>query len=185
MARSRPRFAPARSHANAAAMSTEAERTRILFVCAGNICRSPAAEVVFRYEAWRAGLTRRLVIDSAGTLPWYVGNPPDYRAIEHAAKRGYDLSPLRARQVTVADFARFHWILAMDCRNLADLEAMRPPDWNGRLGLFLEVAAEQGAREVPDPFDQGPAAFERMLDLVEKGSRLLVKRFAAILGAPG
>ena len=166
-------------------MSANPERTRILFVCAGNICRSPAAEVVFRYEAWRAGITRQLEIDSAGTLPWYVGNPPDYRAIEHASRRGYDLAPLRARQVSVADFARFHWILAMDCRNLADLEELRPKDWSGRLGLFLEIATEQGAREIPDPYDQGPAAFERMLDLVEKGSRLLVKRVAATLGAPG
>lgn len=166
-------------------MSIEPGRTRILFVCAGNICRSPAAEVVFRYEAWRAGLTRRLAIDSAGTLPWYVGSPPDYRAIEHAARRGYDLSPLRARQVEAVDFARFDWILAMDCRNLGDLEAMRPAGWNGRLGLFLEVVADQGAREIPDPFDQGPAAFERMLDLVERGSRLLVKRLAPTLDAPG
>jgi protein-tyrosine phosphatase len=166
-------------------MITQAERTRILFVCAGNICRSPAAEVVFRYEAWRGGLTRRLEIDSAGTLPWYVGNPPDYRAIEHAARRGYDLAPLRARQVSAADFARFHWILAMDCRNLADLEAIRPKEWRGRLGLFLEIAEEQGPREVPDPYDQGPAAFERMLDLVERGSRLLVKRVAVALAASG
>jgi len=166
-------------------MSEFPERIRILFVCAGNICRSPAAEVVFRYEAWRAGLTPHLQIDSAGTLPWYVGNPPDYRAIEHAARRGYDLAPLRARQVSVEDFARFHWILAMDCRNLADLEALRPTHWNGRLGLFLEIAADQGAREIPDPYDQGPAAFERMLDLVEKGSRLLVKRVGAALDAQG
>jgi protein-tyrosine phosphatase len=166
-------------------MSTNPERTRILFVCAGNICRSPAAEVVFRYEAWRAGITRRLEIDSAGTLPWYVGNPPDYRAIEHASRRGYDLAPLRARQVSVADFARFQWILAMDWRNLADVAELRPKDWSGRLGLFLEIAGEQSAREVPDPYDHGPVAFERMLDLVEKGSRLLVRRVAATLAAPG
>jgi protein-tyrosine phosphatase len=165
-------------------MSNDTERMRILFVCAGNICRSPAAEVVFRYEAWRAGLTRRLEIDSAGTLPWYVGNPPDYRAIEHAARRGYDLSPLRARQVGVEDFARFHWILAMDCRNLSDLESLQPQGWRGRLALFLDAASDRGVREVPDPYDQGPAAFERMLDLVEKGSRLLVKRVDAALGAP-
>ena len=166
-------------------MSAHSERTRILFVCAGNICRSPTAEVVFRYEAWRAGITRRLEIDSAGTLPWYVGNPPDYRAIEHASRRGYDLAPLRARQVSAADFARFHWILAMDRRNLADLDDLRPTHWSGRLGLFLEIAGEPGAWEVPDPYDQGPAAFERMLDLVEKGSRLLVRRVADALAAAG
>jgi len=162
-------------------MNESPERTRILFVCAGNICRSPAAEVVFRYLAWQAGLTPRLAIDSAGTLPWYVGSPPDHRAIAHAARRGYDLTPLRARQVSAADFGRFHWILAMDRRNLADLEALRPGDWNGRLALFLDLAAGQGAREIPDPYDQGPAAFERMLDLVENGSRLLVRRVAAAL----
>ena len=165
-------------------MSANSPRTRILFVCAGNICRSPTAEVVFRYEAWRAGITRRLEIDSAGTLPWYVGNPPDYRAIEHASRRGYDLAPLRARQVSAADFARFQWILAMDCRNLSDLESLQPQGWRGRLALFLDAASDRGVREVPDPYDQGPAAFERMLDLVEKGSRLLVKRVDAALGAP-
>lgn len=166
-------------------MSTGTERIGILFVCAGNICRSPAAEVVFRHEALRAGLARRLVIDSAGTLPWYVGNPPDYRAIESAARRGYDLSPLRARQVNGEDFARFDWILAMDRPILAELEAMRPPDCGGWLGLFLDVAADQGVREVPDPYDQGSAEFERMLDLIENGSRLLLQRVAATLGAPG
>jgi protein-tyrosine phosphatase len=159
------------------------ERLRILFVCAGNICRSPAAEVVFRYEALCAGITRRLEIDSAGTLPWYVGNPPDYRAIEHSRRRGYDLSPLRARQVGVPDFERFDWILAMDRRVLADLEDLRPAAFRGRLGLFLELAGSPDDVEVPDPYDQGPAAFERMLDLGEKGSRLLVRRVCEPYGS--
>ncbi len=166
-------------------MTTESGPVHLLFVCAGNLCRSPAAEVVFRHEAWRCGLARRLVIDSAGTLPWYVGNPPDYRAIDHASRRGYDLTPLRARQVSARDFARFDWVLAMDRRILAELEALAPSGWTGRLGLFLALAGGQGPCEVADPYDQGPAAFERMLDEIEQGCRLLANRVAAALDVPG
>jgi protein-tyrosine phosphatase len=158
-------------------------QARVLFVCTGNICRSPTAEVVFRTVSARAGLGRHLEIDSAGTIEWHVGNPPDYRAIAHAARRGYDMSSLRSRQVTAADFARFQWILAMDRANLAHLERLRPESFAGHLGLFLDLAPKLGVREVPDPYDEGPEVFERALDLIESASdalaTLLAVRFPA------
>lgn len=152
---------------------------RVLFVCLGNICRSPTAEVVFRAAAAKAGLAHRLEIDSAGTGDWHVGNPPDYRAIAHAARRGYDLRPLRARQFSEADFRRYHWILAMDASVLEELEAARPDTFDGHLGLFLDLEPALGEREVPDPYDQGPEGFERVLDLVEQASDALVARLSA------
>jgi protein-tyrosine phosphatase len=149
-------------------MIAPADRTRILFVCLGNICRSPTAEVVFRSAAVRAGLAHRVEIDSAGTGEWHVGNPPDYRAIAHAARRGYDLQPLRARQISVADFDRFHWILAMDRAILGDLEVMRPAGFNGHVGLFLDTHRSFPARSA-DPYDEGPECFELVLT-IEQGS---------------
>ncbi len=151
----------------------------VLFVCLGNICRSPTAEAVFRVHAERSGLGNRLAIDSAGTGSWHVGHPPDRRAIAHAAKRGYDLTPLRARQVGPADFERFAWILAMDRANLRELEALRPQGFSGQLGLFLDVAPELGVREVPDPYYGGREGFERVLDLIEHASEALLMRVRA------
>lgn len=162
-------------------MCAPPDRIRILFVCLGNICRSPTAEVVFRAAVQRAGLGPRLQVDSAGTGEWHTGSPPDYRAIAHAAKRGYDLKPLRARQVSIADFDRFHWILAMDGSNLDHLQAMRPPDFGGHLGLFLELAPQLELREVPDPYDGGPEGFERMLDLIERGSEAFAAKLVESL----
>ncbi len=158
-------------------MTAPANRTRILFVCLGNICRSPTAEVVFRTAARRAKLGSLVTVESAGTGDWHVGNPPDYRAIEHAARRGYDLSMLRARQFTVTDFDRYHWILPMDRALLAALETMRPAHFTGHLDLFLDMAPELGLRDVPDPYDEGPEGFERTLDLIERAS----EAFAATL----
>ncbi|MFO1322816.1 MAG: low molecular weight protein-tyrosine-phosphatase [Burkholderiales bacterium] len=161
-------------------MAANVAKTRILFVCLGNICRSPTAEVVFRSAAARAGLAHRVEIDSAGTGEWHIGNPPDYRAIAHAARRGYDLTSLRARQVTVADFERFHWILAMDHSNLDDLRELRPPGCSGHLRLFLEAAGSP-THEVPDPYDGGPEGFERMLDLIESASTAFAGRLVLSL----
>src|SRR5665213_1009221 len=129
---------------------TRAPVASILFVCMGNICRSPTAEVVFRHVALRDGLVDRLTIDSAGTGDWHEGDPPDRRSSEHAQRRGYDLSRLRARQVTRADFTRFGWILAMDRRNLRELAKLKPADYRGNLGLLLDFAPYLGVREVPD-----------------------------------
>ena len=151
----------------------------ILFICLGNICRSPTAEAVFRAAAQRAGIASGLTIDSAGTGEWHVGSPPDWRAIAHAKQRGYDLTSLRARQVSREDFSRFDWILAMDRHNLAELKRLRPASYAGHLGLFLEIAPGLAVREVPDPYDGGDEGFETVLDLVEAASDALVTRLRA------
>ena len=131
---------------------------RLLFVCLGNICRSPTADGVARQLADQRGLD--WVIDSAGTGGWHVGDPPDPRMTEAAANRGIDLSPLRARQAQAEDFLRFDHIYAMDRSNLADLERLRPPKATATLSLFL-----QGA-DVPDPYYGGTDGFEHVLDLI-------------------
>ena len=148
----------------------------VLFVCMGNICRSPTAESVFRAHAVRAGLHDRLVIASAGIGDWHVGQPPDDRAILHARRRGYDLSRLRARQVTRDDFAHFDWILAMDRRNLRDLQALKPESYAGYLGLFLDLVPDLGVREVPDPYFGNAEGFEKVLELTERASEALLAR---------
>lgn len=167
-----------RTNARIHAMPNSIRRQSILFVCLGNICRSPTAEVVFRTAARKAGLASRLRIDSAGTGRWHLGDPPDWRATAHAAKRGYDLSALRARQVGRDDFARFGWIFAMDRANLAELERLRPATHAGHLGLFLDLDPSLGLRDVPDPYDGGSEGFETVLDLVEAASAALVARLA-------
>lgn len=148
----------------------------VLFVCLGNICRSPTAEGVFRERAARAGMANRIVIASAGTGDWHVGEPPDRRAIVHAAKRGYDLRKQRARQICDDDFRRFHWILAMDRANLREVNAMRPQSHEGHVGLFLDLAPELGVREVPDPYYGGTDGFEHVLDLIEAASDSLLEK---------
>jgi protein-tyrosine phosphatase len=150
--------------------------TSVLFVCMGNICRSPTAEAVFRAALAQLGLEAQYRADSAGIGDWHVGSPPDRRAIQAANRRGYDLTALRARQVEVADFVRFGWILAMDHANLRELEALRPHEYAGHLGLFLDFAPELGVRDVPDPYYGGPEGFERVLDLVETASAALIER---------
>ena len=139
----------------------------ILFVCLGNICRSPTAEAVFRQRAARLGVAERWRIDSAGTGDWQVGQPPDARAIRHARARGYDLGTRRARQISVGDFARFDWILAMDRSNLRALEELRPESFAGHIGLLLDFVPELGVRDVPDPYRGGALGFEHVLDLIE------------------
>ena len=146
----------------------------VLFVCLGNICRSPTAEGVFRQMAAEAGLT--VAADSAGTGGWHTGEPPHPPATAAAARRGYDLAALRARQVSRADFARFDLILAMDRRNLADLRALDPGN-GARLRLFLDDAPETGTDEVPDPWITG--AYDDALDLIEAGCRGLVAAIRA------
>jgi protein-tyrosine phosphatase len=149
---------------------------RVLMVCLGNICRSPTAEAVLRAKLEAAGLAHRVAVDSAGTGSWHIGSPPDARSQRHAAKRGYDLSALRGRQVAEADFRHFDLILAMDEDNLADLQRLAPDGVSrAELRLFADV-------EVPDPYSGGPAGFERVLDLVEAASEAWVKDLAARLG---
>lgn len=148
---------------------------RILFVCLGNICRSPTAEVVFRVVAQRTAPELVLEIDSAGTAAYHVGELPDQRTRQAAARRGYDLSTLRARVVEPDDFEHYDLILAMDRENLRVLEHRAPPEARKRLRLFLEFAPDAGVSEVPDPYYGGPNGFEDVLDLIESASRGLVE----------
>jgi protein-tyrosine phosphatase len=143
---------------------------KILFVCLGNICRSPSAEAVFRDLAGQAGMD--VVVDGAGTSDWHIGEPPDRRAQRAAAARGYDLSGLRGRQVSAEDFDRFDLILAMDRSNLANLQATRPPGARAEIKLFMDFAPDQPVREVPDPYYDN--RFDHVLDLLEQSSRGLI-----------
>nr|WP_272887357.1 low molecular weight protein-tyrosine-phosphatase [Stutzerimonas stutzeri] len=146
---------------------------KVLFVCMGNICRSPTAEAVFRKQVQVAQLESRISIDSAGTGDWHVGKKPDQRSCQAAALRGYDLQSLKARQVTKEDFQRFDLILAMDHDNLAYLQALRPADSHGELDLFLR-RYRLGQDVVPDPYFGGEDGFEQVLDLVERASTALL-----------
>jgi protein-tyrosine phosphatase len=145
-------------------------------VCLGNICRSPTAQGVLRAKLDLAGLGSRVHVDSAGTGNWHVGEPPDARAQRHAAKRGYDLSRLRGRQVDERDFLEFDFILAMDRANLIDLQRIAPTGWaRAEVRLFADA-------EVPDPYTGSPADFERVLDLVEIACERWVKDLSRLLG---
>ncbi len=148
---------------------------KVLFVCMGNICRSPTAHGVFRELVRREGLEDAIQIDSAGTHAYHVGNPPDQRAQATARNRGIDLSDLRARQVTPEDFERFDYVLAMDEENLAILRELCPPGREDRLRLFLDFAPQRPEREVPDPYYGGPQGFEHVFDLVEEAARGLLE----------
>ncbi len=154
----------------------------ILFVCMGNICRSPTAEGVMRHKLREAGLHEAVRVDSAGTHAWHAGSPPDRRSQMHAARRGYDLAGLRAREVVEADFDRFDLILAMDWDNLALLEERCPPAFRRKLGRLTEHCRRHDSPVVPDPYAGGAQGFEEVLDLVEDacdGLLQLVRRKAA------
>src|SRR5579863_8582892 len=129
---------------------------RVLFVCLGNICRSPTAEAVFRAIAAREARDLEVDADSAGTAGYHVGAPPDARSQQAARRRGYDLSALRARLVAPGDFERFDLILAMDRENLSVLRRRAPREFHDRIRLFLEFAPQAGTAEVPDPYYGGP-----------------------------
>jgi protein-tyrosine phosphatase len=147
---------------------------KILFVCLGNICRSPSAEAVFRELAAREAPELGLVVDSAGTAGYHIGDPPDLRSQEAARRRGYDMAQLRARVVEPSDFERFDLILAMDENNYSVLRHRAPAAYRERVQLFLDFAPDCGMSEVPDPYYGGPSGFEHVLDLVEEASRGLI-----------
>jgi protein-tyrosine phosphatase len=150
--------------------------TRILFVCLGNICRSPTAHGVFEHLLSQGNGGMRVDVDSAGTGDWHVGKAPDPRTRAAAARRGYSLEHLRARTVEDEDFGRFDYILAMDDANLRELRRRCPTDFCGHLGLFLEFAANSRVREVPDPYyTSGEQGFDEVLDLVEAASAGLLR----------
>lgn len=155
---------------------------RLLFVCSGNICRSPTAEGVMRRLAHAASL--EVEVDSAGLGGWHAGEPPDPRTVRHARARGYDLSSLRARQIGAADFLFFDRVFAMDQGHLRDLRRMAPELHRAKVSLFLDLLAgsvdDAGlGREVPDPYYGGAEGFEEVLDLVEEGCRALVAELVA------
>lgn len=145
----------------------------VLFVCLGNICRSPLAEAAFRDASLRAGLAVK--IDSAGTGDWHVGHPPDRRARAEAARHGIDISAYVARQVNASDFARFTHICALDASNLADLQAMAPSDAPARLALMLDYVPGYAGMSVPDPYHGGPQDFAECWRLVSLGAEALVR----------
>jgi protein-tyrosine phosphatase len=146
----------------------------VLFVCMGNICRSPTAEGVFRKLAAELAPGTPIEIDSAGTHDYHVGEPPDPRAIAAAARRGIDLTPLRARQVAEADFRRFDLVVAMDRLNREVLLDRSPEPYRERVRLLLDFSPVAGIEDVPDPYYGGPVGFERVLDLVEEAAQGLL-----------
>lgn len=154
----------AKKRVRVAAMSGS---VKVLFVCMGNICRSPSAEGVFRKLVESEGLSESVIIDSAGTHDYNIGSPPDPRAQSAARRRGIDLSGQRARRARPGDFRRFDYILAMDRDNRADLADICPPGEEHRLRMFLEFAPHLEWRDVPDPYSSGVLAFEFVLDLLE------------------
>lgn len=147
---------------------------RILFICMGNICRSPSAEAVFRHLLRTEAPELQLEIDSAGTHDYHLGYPPDTRALRAAKRRGIDMSELRARKLLAEDFERFDLILAMDEQNRQDALAIAPRGRHERLRLLLEFAPELDYREIPDPYYGDEIGFELVLDLVTEASRGLI-----------
>ena len=146
------------------------EKLSVLMVCTGNICRSPTAEGVLRHLAGERGLAERIVVRSAGTNDYHVGECPDPRAMKHAAQRGYDLSSQRAMQVREKHFHEFDYILAMDRGHLKVLERIQPKDAKAKLGLFLEASERWKGEDVPDPYYGAAHGFEHVLDMVEEAA---------------
>lgn len=148
--------------------------TSILFVCLGNICRSPLAEGVFAETARAAGRESVFLLDSAGTGAWHVGSPPDPRSIEIAARNGIDISAQRARRVAPDDFQRFDLILGMDSSNVADLQ-IHAPGARGRIHLFLDYAARL-AKDVPDPYYGGADGFAKVYRMIREASEAMLSK---------
>ena len=165
-----PARGPENASGTASAVGDSNAVARVLFVCMGNICRSPTAEGVFRDTLRTHAPELAVDVDSAGTHAYHVGEPPDRRACRAAARRGIDLSSQRARRVASDDFARFDLVLAMDEDNYRMLSDISPPRYRSRIRLFMEFAPEAGRRSVPDPYYGGSTGFEHVLDLVEEAS---------------
>ena len=170
---------------------TAGVKVSVLFVCLGNICRSPTAHGLFQAHVNNAGLEGNILIDSAGTGGWHTGNPPDIRVQAIALDKGYDISHLSARQVQADDFLVFDYLLAMDRQNLRDLSAIKPVNSKSVLGLFLALANEgntdgceslQGVEEVPDPFYGDAKHFEQAIQLIEVGAKNFLKNIRETYG---
>jgi protein-tyrosine phosphatase len=150
-------------------------KTSVLFVCLGNICRSPTAQGVFANKIAQAGLSGQVLIDSAGTSNYHIGEPPDSRAIAYGARRGYDLSQLKARQVTVSDFSRFDYVFAMDKANLVKLNSLCPLNSKAKVQLLLNYSDHRDQlTQVPDPYYSDEQGFDYVLDLVENSCENLI-----------
>jgi len=153
---------------------SESKKVKVLFVCMGNICRSPTAHGVFRRLVVEQGLSHLVEIDSAGTHAYHIGEPPDRRARQTALERGIDIGDLRARLAEPADFDRFDYVLAMDQDNYRNLSRLCPEGMESKLRLFMDFAPEFGFREVPDPYYGGQRGFDQVFDLVEEAARGLL-----------
>ena len=147
----------------------------VLFVCLGNICRSPTAEGVFRKKVEEAGLSHLIRIDSAGTADWHTGKAPDSRTIAAAARRDFALADLRARQIQSADLNQFDYVLAMDETNLADIRRLAPSGHRALVDLFLQFSTQNRYTEVPDPYYGGEDGFSLVLDLLEDAAEGLLQ----------
>jgi protein-tyrosine phosphatase len=156
---------------------------RVVFICMGNICRSPTAHGVFRHKLREAGWAQRIAVDSAGTLDYHAGEPPDPRSQRHAARRGYDLSDLRARYLDAQDFESADLLLVMDDENLATAKRRCPPQHRHKLRRLTDFCRAQRSRSVPDPYSGGARDFERVLDLVEDACDGLLEHLRGKLGA--
>jgi len=157
----------------------------VLFVCMGNICRSPTAHGVFRQKVIDQGLAHWLQVDSAGTHNYHPGSPPDERSQTHAAKRGYDLSDLRARQIREDDFVKHDLILVMDLENLALVQEECPPEHQHKVRRLTEFCLLQNSQVVPDPYYGGRNGFENVLDLVEDACEGLLQHVTRRGGSVG
>jgi len=156
---------------------------KVLFVCTGNICRSPTAEAVLRAHAAKRGLGERVFADSAGTHGYHVGDAPDPRTRDAAQRRGYPMTGMVARKVTKGDFRAFDLVVAMDEGHWEILERLAPADATHKLRLFMDLVRESTHRDVPDPYYGGPHGFEHVLDLVETGVEALLDEIEARLKA--
>ena len=154
---------------------------KVLFVCTGNICRSPTAEAVFRAKAAARGLSDRVFADSAGTHGYHIGDPPDPRTCDAARRRGYAMTGMFARKVRVQDFRAFDLVVAMDEGHFRLLRRMAPADAREKLRLFMDLVREATHRDVPDPYYGGPDGFEHVLDIVEAGVDALLDEVEARL----
>lgn len=152
-----------------------ASKTKVLFVCMGNICRSPTAEGVFRHIVAQQGLSHLIDTDSAGTHAYHVGETPDRRAQATAISRGLDISDLRARRVSLSDFSDFDYVIAMDKDNHSILLGESPAELHEKIYMFLDFAPDLNIREVPDPYYGGQKGFENVFDMVEAASRGLLE----------
>lgn len=156
------------------------KKRSVLFICTGNICRSPTAAGVFLNLVRQAGMKAQVQIDSAGTHDYHVGEQADRRSRQHAARRGYDLDKHRARQVRKEDFERFDLVVAMDRRHQHALERLAPPGHRRKVRLFMSYAGAPGIEDVPDPYYGGPEGFENVLDLIEQASRALLQEICRL-----